>query len=172
MLKGAVRSNAYITLIISGGGNGIKWIFLEEYLWTNLLSDISIDLLKVGLAVLAGAAATYFSAKFFTSVIVAKAAGLFIGISTGVGLAFLPNDDVSKGFSNMAQEMALVYFTVYDAALNPLGFVNEKGEQAKDLMICTTTGAAGWAVIKIEAIIRDNVNRKLRQLLNPPSRLY
>ncbi|WP_409524410.1 hypothetical protein [Nitrincola sp. MINF-07-Sa-05] len=172
MLKGAARSNIFITLIISGGGNSIKWIFLEEYLWTNFLSDISIDLLKGGLSILAGVAAAYFTAKSMPRVIISRLVGLAVGIGTGVGLNQIENDQIEKSAVSMAQEIAFTYLTAYDAMSNPIGFVSEKGEQAKDLMICSVSNTGDWAINKAENIIRDNVNRILRQFLNPPRRLY
>ncbi len=168
MLKEGVKQNAFITLIISGSTNGIRWFFDETYIWTHFISNVSIDLMKAALAVLAGVAAMYVAGKRISRVITVKGIGLGIGLITGAIAGTIQNDSIQDATSHMAQEIANTYVQVYGAISNPNGVITETGERAKDILICSTDAA----IERVEIIIRDNINRALRPYTNPIHRLY
>ncbi|QEW08000.1 hypothetical protein [Nitrincola iocasae] len=168
MLKGAAKNNAYITLIISSSGNGFKWIFDETYIWTHFISNISIDLMKAALAVLAWVATMYVVKINTSRVILAKGAGLFIGFVAGYGAGRVSNESIQEASSQMAQDIAQTYVQVYGAISNPVGVITETGERAKDILICS----ADAAIERIDIIIQDNINRAIRPYINPIHRFY
>lgn len=168
MLKGAAKNNAFITLIISGSGNGLRWIFDETYIWTHFISNISIDLMKAALAVLAGVATMYVVNINTSRVVLAKGAGLLVGFVSGYSAGRVSNKSIQETSSEIAQDIARTYIQVYGAISNPAGVIIETGERAKDILICS----AESGIERVENIIRDNINRAVRPYINPIHRFF
>lgn len=168
MLKEGIKQNTFITLIISGSTNGIRWIFDETYIWTHFISNISIDLMKAALAVLAGVAAMYVVGMRFTNVFTVKTTGLVVGVVIGERLGRIQNKSIQAAATQMAQEISRTYIQVYGAISNPAGVIIETGERGKDVLICS----AESGIERVEMIIRDNINRAVRPYINPIHRLY
>lgn len=168
MLKSGIKQSTFITLIISGGTHGIRWVFDDAYIWTHFVSNISIDLMKAALAALAGVAAMYIAGKRATQVIVVKLWGVFVGFSAGYGASLISNESIQDATTQMAQDIAQTYVQVYGAISNPSGVIIETGDRAKDVLICS----ADVAFERVETIIRDNINRAVRPFINPIQRFY
>ena len=141
-------------------------------IWTHFFSNISIDLMKAALAVLAGVATTVYLTKKTTQIVLARGIGFLVGIAVGGGTGRISNDSIQNGMTQIAQDMAKTYVQIYGTISNPTGVITESGERAKDILVCSATQAGDLAIETIETVVRDNINRAARPFINPIKRFF
>lgn len=97
-MKATLKSGVMVSVIFSTSLNSIKWLFEEDYRWTDWLGHLSVDVTKIIVASVAGyLAATALSGAIIATastapVIIPITVGLFVCVYAGYKLNQLDTD--------------------------------------------------------------------------------
>lgn len=162
-LKASAKGGALVTLVVSVSVNSYGWIFDESIGWKDFLLNVSADLVKAAIAVVAGYFAAKAIAATFGMVVLANGAGFLVGLFVGWKISPITWSDISE----LAQKTSYFYNQSVMALSSPAEFLSAQKLKAHHFVNCTAE-AAGSAIL---GSIQRKIDKKVSDFIYKSSPL-
>ena len=158
-LKASAKGGALVTVVVSVSVNSYGWIFDESIGWKDFLLNVSTDLVKAAIAVVAGYFAAKTIASFSGMIALANAAGFVIGLYVGWKITPITYTDIST----LAQKTSYFYSNSVSALSSPITFLSEQKIKINDFVNCTAEAAGSVILGNLQRKINDSASGLLHQ---------